>query len=408
MENKIRVGIITLVSSINYGTALQAYATEKIFEKMLGEKFSVEVLNVEIWNGRGNETIIIKAINTIKSTKAINIIRKLLKPRVSYLRTKMERLMREFVENDIKTSPKMFCPTYDESLSFLKSRNYDIYVSGSDEIWANKPGKPFPNIYFIPAHLKGIKISFASSANRGDIDALTETQKKALTASFESYDYISVRDENTRSFVLSFVNRPVSLIYDPTFLHDFSIIEFNNKSIAKAKKEQKKIICLMISNRRVAKEVIKNYGDDHLIVSIYQLQPKTCMLVPSPLEFATIFRQFDLVITNYFHGTVFSIKNDTPFISIDNEEIYKKYESKIANILRRLNLNDQYIAMWDNSPAEYSMLHDKIQKILSSDGSADYTKAREIIKTECEPEFERISDHITLYSKHIPVGEEVI
>lgn len=390
MEKKIRVGIITFVSSINYGTGLQACATEKIFERMLGEKFTVEVLNINIWDGKRNKAI---------TNKAIKIVRAIIRPRISYLIRKMERLMGEFVEKDIKTSPKMFCPTYNQSLSFLKSRNYDIYISGSDEIWNNRPIMPLPNIFFIPPQLVGMKISFASSANRGDIDVLTETQKQALAASFESYDYITVRDENTRRFVHSFINKPVSLIYDPTFLHDFSIVEFHNKKIAKAKKEQKKIICLLISNRRVAKEVIKRYGDEHLVVSMYALWPKTCTLVPSPLEFTAIFRQFDLVITNLFHGTVFCIKNDTPFISIDNEEIYKKYESKIADMLRRLDLKEHYLTIWDNSPAEYSMLHDKIQKTLNCNGSADYTKARETIKTESEPELERIRDDIVLYSK---------
>lgn len=389
MENKIKVGIITLVSTINYGTGLQAYATEKIFKKLLGEKYSVEVLNIEIWKGIENNTL----INKVK-----NIARVLLRPRISYLHNKMKRFMHEFVENDIDTSPKMYCPTYRESLSFLESRGYNIYISGSDEIWANKPGKPFPNIYFIPPNLEGLKISFASSVNRGDLETLTENQKTELTASFESYDYISVRDDYSERFVHSFVANPVNVIYDPTFLCDFPTVEYYHKEIAKARKNNKKIICLMILNRRVANEIIEKYSKEYLIVSMYSLHSRTCMLVPTPLQFTSIFKQFDLVITNYFHGTIFCIKNNTPFISIDNEEIYKKYESKIANMLKRLDLTEHYLTIWDNSPTEYGILHEKIKKVFNRNESIDYCKAQEKIRSECQPDLEKIRDLIVAYS----------
>ncbi|OCZ49440.1 polysaccharide pyruvyl transferase family protein [Dehalobacter sp. TeCB1] len=388
MEKKIKVGIITLVSTINYGTALQAFATQKVFEKMLGKKYVVEVLNFEIWDGKS--TTETDRNNSFRN-KLINTLHKLLRVRLNkiYSYNKMKRLMKEFVKNNINTSPYSYCPSYKESLDFLISRNYDVYVSGSDEIWANKPGKPYPNIYFIPPQLKGLKISVSSSANRGDISKLTEFQRQELTASLMNYDFISVRDENTRCFVSNFTNKKVNLLFDPTLLYDFPFRDFSNKKIINAKKNQKKIICLMISDKKIANEIIEKYAKEYLIVSIYVFHTKTCLLVPSPLEFAAIFRNFDLVITNFFHGTVFSIKNDTPFISIDKEEIYKTYESKIADLLRRLNLKDQYLTMWDNNGEEIFKLHDKVQEMLCLN-SVSYSNARQQIKEACELQFEEI------------------
>ena len=300
-----------------------------------------------------------------------------------YSNNKMKRLMQEFVESNIKTSPQRYCPTYEDSLEFLVSRDYDVYISGSDEIWANKPGKPYPNIYFIPPQLEGLKISFSSSVNRGDINHLTELQKQELSKSFNKYDLITVRDENTGNFVSNFTQKSVGLMYDPTFLYDFPLVEFNNRKITEAKKQHKRIICLMVSDRIIVNEIMNKYGEEYLIVSIYVFHPNTVLLVPSPLEFAVIFKQFDLVITNFFHGTVFSIKNDTPFISIDKEEIYKTYESKIADLLRRLNLKDHYLTMWNNNEEEICMLHNKIQEMLCLK-SINYSNARQQIKKECE------------------------
>ena len=63
----------------------------------------------------------------------------------------------------------------------------------------------------------------------------------------------------------------------------------------------------------------------------------------TPFQFATVFGNYDLVLTNFFHGTCMCLRNRVPFISFDYEPLTALYESKVANIMRKLGLTDNYV-----------------------------------------------------------------
>ena len=99
-------------------------------------------------------------------------------------------------------------------------------------------------------------------------------------------------------------------------------------------------------------EKIKNFARKHdkKVVSIGSYQKCTDIFIPAhPLEVLPYFEKADFVITNTFHGTIFSIKSHTPFASF-----VRNYNSqKMTDLLSRLNLEDRMISSLEELEQEF-------------------------------------------------------
>ncbi|SDJ86017.1 polysaccharide pyruvyl transferase family protein [Natronincola ferrireducens] len=363
-QEKSKIGVITYVRSNNWGTFLQAYATVKLLEKYLGDYYEVELIDIttraKTTEGRKSKSL----REILQYPKRFLLSRK--------LRKNHENIIK-FYESNLKLSERFHSEHFNEALKFIKDRQYDILVSGSDEIWANKSGVDIPNIYYIPHEIIARKISIAPSANRGDLNTLTDKEKSYIKHSLSGYDYITVRDKNTYEFVTDLTDKKVSLIYDPTLGCEFEPVPHQKI------RRDKKVIALMFGkvNPDVAQRIVERYGKKYKIVSIHSYIPKTEWLyIKDPLEFVSLYNEIDLMITSSYHGTIFSIKSDTSFISIDNESIYKQYSSKISDLLNRLKLEEHYQPILDNSEVEYEMLFKKIDKLLEHESSLNFNDAK--------------------------------
>ena len=122
----------------------------------------------------------------------------------------------------------------------------------------------------------------------------------------------------------------------------------------------------MIKNHKLAEEIKNRLQGKYEIYSVYGFHEGIELLPLSPLEFANCFSHFDCVVTEFFHETCFSIKNNAKFISVDTEKIYLTYESKIRNLLGKLGLSDRYIDMTDCMDGEkMDLLIHKIEQNVS-------------------------------------------
>ena len=67
----------------------------------------------------------------------------------------------------------------------------------------------------------------------------------------------------------------------------------------------------------------------------------------NPFEWAKVFRHGHFLVTDYFHGTIFGLKNNIPVLSIDSSRYGNDsiYESKASDLLRtRLKMPELYIS----------------------------------------------------------------
>ena len=105
----------------------------------------------------------------------------------------------------------------------------------------------------------------------------------------------------------------------------------------------------------MGKMVREFFGNKYQIVAVYYQNRYADVYLADldPFEWAVVFSFFSLTFTRYFHGTIFSLKNGTPTISIDdwkNDEFGQS--SKLRDMLYRTGLSDHYFRIEDTCSNE--------------------------------------------------------
>jgi hypothetical protein len=332
-----RIGILTYHRSINYGSFLQCYSLMKgIMDKT---DFEVEVIN---YNHFSTE----KIRYTDLMTKNIPDI-----PR----RTKKLLLFHKYINNDLNLSKaKLITDSTSKAAEFINSQNYDAVVVGSDEVWKITERRGFPNIYWLGEKLNCKKFSYAASLNKSETlpQNMDETSSTYMKEALLDYTYIGVRDMLTKNQVAALDDKiHVNMNCDPTFMYKLNpeVREsLRDKLVNQYKIDfSKPVIGIMTTNDKVGERLKQLYGGEYELVSFHVRNKYADKFIYdiNPYEFAEIFSYFLLVVTSFFHGTIFSIKNNVPFITIEDNPLYKEYTSKINDLLTRNGIPEYYMYM---------------------------------------------------------------
>ena len=373
-----RVGIVTIHDSPNYGGSLQAYALYK-YIKDKGAECEI----IDIRRPVHNDYIYERHYSSYRNNpfsfrkKLKNTIKKLIgrKTNISQYTSDMaERRFREF--NSTIRYSKPYC-----RLSALKKNPpvYDVYISGSDQLW--NPTQPYClEPYFLTFAPKGkVKISYATSVG---ITELQAKEKKDFKKWLSTYDAISVREKQAQKLLRSFVNKEISVVLDPTFLLDIDYW----KSIANFPEVNGGYILIFLLSKNPE---IVNYGiklseeskkklifikAPHLPLNENYIVDNNC----GPKEFLGYIGNADLVITDSFHCTVFSIlmeaKNFATYISPTS-----KKGSRITDLIDLLGLSDHLLAT--DYTSTYSDLEKTIinKELLRKKIISEQTKSRNFL-----------------------------
>lgn len=305
----MKAGIITLLGN-NYGGILQTYALKKVLEK---EKIQVYNINYYL-----PKTIELK-----------NIIKYVV---YFYRNTKFKR----FKKTKINLTQKV----RDINSDFLNNYKCDIYIAGSDQIWNQQiPMKYRKNFYLDFVKNNEKKIAYAASTGR---DYVNEDEKKIIGKFLDDFDYISMREKTGVKIYQQLTCKKIENVLDPTLLlkkDEWNEIVNNHEinsnyicvyTLGAGKEltnyiekisERLNVKIIDISYKRNYKNEIKNIND------------------AGPEEFLGLIKNSEYVITNSFHGMVFSI------IYKKNFWVFKRgnMNSRIFDLLKILNLTDRII-----------------------------------------------------------------
>lgn len=163
------IGIITFHGSHNYGSMLQAYATQQALLKL---GYKNEIINFRMKSQ--------KEYYALYQTKygMMRFVRNLLLLPIHSLRSKREMKFEKFLrEKYILSGDEL--ETY-EDLKTVASK-YDIYLSGSDQIWSNRIPEligskiDYKGAYFLDFVAPGKKkVSYASSIGEATLEELED------------------------------------------------------------------------------------------------------------------------------------------------------------------------------------------------------------------------------------------
>lgn len=306
----MKIGIITFHWATNYGAVLQAYALYT-YLKNLGN--DVEVINYYPPKYKKN---IFSAVVTyhIKSiTKRIKDVKK-------------EREIEKFRIKNLKRS------AYYPSGERLKRSEtiYDCYICGSDQIWNMsflKYGERKRTYTYFLDFAPGEKILASYAASFGS-EKYAEDLKQDIKQQLRRLDFISVREETGLKIVNELGFDKACIVPDPAILltpeHYTNFVELN-------KRKNGYVYSYMLHGRDNDAEILFDY-----------LKGKGVAVVRgagSVEDWLTDIYYSQIVITNSFHGVVFSVIFEKPFVAllIDGSGM----NDRIITLLNTLDLSDR-------------------------------------------------------------------
>ncbi len=355
MLNKMTVGIITMHKVNNYGSALQAYALQKVITDMGYECELIDYIYPNIYHFNKNQ---LQAYQ--KTWKSCVKEWFPLKPSwydAKRKKIKIEKFWKKYYKlNGIKYSTK------EELLA--NPPVFDIYVTGSDQVWNPRfmKGDASFLLSFAPDQAK--KIAYASSFACSNIpNKYRERYKKLLSR----YSYLSVREQGGTKVVKELLGKDIPVVLDPTLLltpNDWRLL----CPVRKKKVLGEKYILAYVLNYafnvipyiyNLIEHVQKETGYAVIFIGSIPNQLKDIAVSAiglAPSEFLELFENASFVITSSFHGTSFAINYGIPFYTVVNNET--ENDDRQLNLLKLLNIEYRAISVgedfstlntvWDN------------------------------------------------------------
>lgn len=317
MNKKNKIGVITLHNSYNYGAVLQAYATCE-YIKSIGYK-DVELINYENkYEKKSKEPLKFIFSGTIKSQ-----IKKFIQYVIFGKNRHLKKGFKRF-NNSMKKS------NYVEDVHQIENQKYDILISGSDQIWNPVIFDGIDPIFFLNFSNKSRKISISSSAGSY---IFSQNEMKDVSGYLNKYDAISVREESLKKQLEKNIDKEIFVSTDPTLL--LSKLEWENrlKSNNRYNENESEYILLYLvdANLKVyEKEIISLKQRIKLpiwIITPYKFKFKNIdknIVSASPEDFISLVSNATYIITNSFHGVIFSTNFSKPFVALENHKNPKR------------------------------------------------------------------------------------
>lgn len=322
----------------NYGAILQAFALQTYLKEHCG-------LDVSIVNYETNRH---RKLNRIFKRSSTNFIIQMCLwiatlVRFLSLKRRKERTI------DFKDRLMKFTCKYTSKGHLLNNvPDADVYLSGSDQVF--NPNGIDRDVYYLHFDKKkSCKAAYAPSFGGTNY---SEEVKLEIKERLSDFDVLSCRELDGAAFMSSLLGIDVPQVVDPTLL--LTEDEWNKLSVEP--KGKKNYICVYDLN-----------GGDDLIAIAKKIQAKTNLKIccitdkvhkryhvdkqiydAGPAEFVGWIQNAAYVVTDSFHGTMFSLKFKIPFytyIAVPSSS------TRITSVLGRLNLSDRIIengkaSMW--------------------------------------------------------------
>lgn len=322
-----KIGIVTeYYRNYNYGGVLQAYALQKALSDM---GYSVEQISYDYES----------EFAEVKSAVVKNTLKKYLKYiLIEYNRRhhKYEKNMEPFIKS-IPHTKRVNSKNINSVEKF-----FDVFICGSDQIW-NPMG--WQDAFFLRFTEK-YRISYAASIAR---DTLNDEELNYIEECTKDFLALSVREKNSSDFLTKELGREYKLVPDPTLL--LTREEWNNRFPTKSKKHPYIFAYFLGFNEQQRNECISFADKIGLDIYFVPFMKKDCwewdkhhidkcMDKCSVDDFVEMIRNARLVLTDSYHGTVFSCLFETPFYVLNRQLVAteKSMNSRINTLFLELGI----------------------------------------------------------------------
>lgn len=363
-----KIGIMSMHRVYNYGSFLQGYALKTMIEEL---GCTVEFVDYHV-----GECLI---HDEDKSKGIYNLVRKsaVLSKFIEYMafdaplneKIKFMKYKKDYARKNFPLLGLSETLNYNPSL--------DVLVIGSDEVFncvqANKNVGYSTELFGANNNAKKV-ISYAGSFGNTTVEKLKKYQvDDEIGQLLSRFDAISVRDNNSGNVVETLTNKKPYYNLDPVLAYDY----MNEcKKIPNTISDKDYIVLYGYAGRFSKEEcaLIKAYAkkNNKKIYCIGGVQDACDKFIDcSPFEVLTYFKNADAIITDTFHGTIFSIITKRNFVTLVRKSHGTGYgnEEKLTDLLERMKLSNRII---------------KDMKALSTyfNDDIDYTETYKVLEVE--------------------------
>ena len=327
-----KIALVTCYFQHNYGSQLQALATQKICDKLGWDNETVRIDGLRPEINKAKYRYFLSRcldIDTIKDKMAT--VRKVIakKTNSDYAQHLQQRdlLFDEFAKTQFKLTR-----TYNSKQELgADASRYEAVIVGSDQLWL--PSNITADYYTLNWVPNGIGVRKVAYATSFGIAQLPDRQARMAQSFLPRLESIMVREESGQRLVKQLTGMDVPVVADPTLL--FTAEEWAELLPQQRRIEQPYILCYFLGNnptqRAWAKRLAEKTG--YKLVQLPHLDEFVKgdegfadypVYDVNPLDFVALVRDAEIVLTDSFHCTVFSTLHRKTFFS------FRRYASDAA------------------------------------------------------------------------------
>lgn len=341
------IAVVNRTNFKNYGSILQCFALLKAIEAI---GYRSEVLWVKGGLSANYDIRFFKVfgalLTLIKHPKLLSRANKSVKELASEsVSPRTADLFDRFVQENIKCS--FF--RYTSLKRICKTERYLKCVCGSDQIW-NPDTLYLDPLLFLRFAPLSKRIAYAPSLG---CDYIPEYNKQKMGKYVSEIPYVSVREKQARDLLKELCGEDYFVACDPTLLHEKTFWD----TFAKEPANKNYVLCYFLDApvstiQKQISDIARKNGQRvvvlrtvlHYLDSELQAEYPDC----GPCEFLGFIKNASLIVTDSYHGLLFSLIFQKNFVSIERQ--YKDHDqsSRQKTVLEELNLLYKYGKSIDN------------------------------------------------------------
>ena len=351
----MKIGIVSYNREPNYGTMLQAYALAHAIQ---GEGVSCAYIDyrfrrVPFWHSAALGVLYFLGLRQ--------------KGEFAFFDTKpFSRIKQKFAAFHKAYVPVSEKAYYADNITDALN-DFDTFVVGSDQTWSPMMNRNPYSINFLPfvdePHRKN---AYAPSIGTISVDkAFGERLKQALV----SFRHISCRERQNCDYLMSLLGKPVRYVLDPTLL--LTAKDWDSIAVRPQMPRHSYVLAYILGEKSCISSFAEKLGKDMGLPVYYvatrplYLQRDNVLNAVGPQEFVGLIRDAAAVVTDSFHGTLFSINYGVEFYSFAKRECQPgeitNDNARILAFLQELGLEHRFKQDDDTtfaSPIEYHAIHE--------------------------------------------------
>lgn len=323
----MKTATVTWITYNNYGTELQAYALQQYLKELQIENTIISDKDIVIKSKTKFPKEVVTKITETPQKRILRLLKKYCchpvlffkilceilsdftrkKEEASYFES--QQCIEQFKKNDLTI---LYGKTRHEMTNL--NDEFDAFICGSDQIWSTIE-RNFDGFFYLDFANKK-KISYAASIGS---NIIPDNKTSKISEWLQGFSAISVREEKTAEQLSKLLKKPVQWVADPTLLHNSDFWTSFSQDFKVPKSQY--LLCYFLENKEWYHEYamsVAKYLNLKLVIipSRVEITHRKGVLhsAVGPREFVGLFRSADYILTDSYHGSIFSLIFEKKFL----------------------------------------------------------------------------------------------